>query len=112
MAVESVNVFAAFIFGMLSFLSPCVLPLLPGYMSMMSGYSAVDVAEGKPSTGRMLRVKVKEGERVAAGGLLTAFRPDIQIPGLSYGVLCLPERVRVRKIARFIRWLEAALEQD
>lgn len=56
MAVESVNVFAAFVFGMLSFLSPCVLPLLPGYMSMMSGYSAVDVAEGKPSTGRMLRV--------------------------------------------------------
>lgn len=56
MAVESVNVFAAFVFGMLSFLSPCVLPLLPGYMSMMSGYSAVDVAEGKPSTARMLRV--------------------------------------------------------
>ena len=56
MGVESVNVFVAFIFGMLSFLSPCVLPLLPGYLSMMSGYSAADLAEGAPSTARMLRV--------------------------------------------------------
>lgn len=48
---------------------------------------------------------------MTARGLLTPFRPDIQRPGLSYGVLCLPERVRVRKIARFIRWLEAALDQ-
>lgn len=54
--VESVNIFAAFVFGMLSFLSPCVLPLLPGYMSMMSGYSAADLAEGKSSTARMFRV--------------------------------------------------------
>ncbi len=43
-SVDSVNIFAAFTFGMLSFLSPCVLPLLPGYMSMMSGYSAADLA--------------------------------------------------------------------
>jgi cytochrome c-type biogenesis protein len=56
MAVESVNVFAAFVFRMLSFLSPCVLPLLPGYMSMMSGYSAADLADGKSSNARMLRV--------------------------------------------------------
>lgn len=56
MAVESVNVLAAFVFGMLSFLSPCVLPLLPGYLSMMSGYTAADVAEGRPSPARMLRV--------------------------------------------------------
>ncbi len=55
-SVDSVNVFAAFTFGMLSFLSPCVLPLLPGYMSMMSGYSAADLAEGRTSNARMLRV--------------------------------------------------------
>ena len=58
MPVESVNILAAFTFGMLSFLSPCVLPLLPGYLSMMSGYSAADLAEGRSSTGRMLRVTV------------------------------------------------------
>ncbi len=56
MDIASVNVLAAFVFGMLSFLSPCVLPLLPGYVSMMSGYSAADLADGKASMGRMLRV--------------------------------------------------------
>ncbi|WKZ82970.1 MAG: cytochrome c biogenesis protein CcdA [Acidimicrobiia bacterium] len=54
MEVASVNVIAAFVFGALSFLSPCVLPLLPGYLSMMSGYTAADLAEGKASTRRML----------------------------------------------------------
>ena len=58
MEVASVNVLAAFVFGALSFLSPCVLPLLPGYLSMMSGYSATDVADGEVSTARMLRVTV------------------------------------------------------
>lgn len=56
MEIASVNIIAAFVFGALSFLSPCVLPLLPGYLSMMSGYSAADLAEGKASTRRMLRV--------------------------------------------------------
>jgi cytochrome c-type biogenesis protein len=54
--IASVNVFAAFFFGALSFLSPCVLPLLPGYLSMMSGYSAAEFSEGTVSAGRMLRV--------------------------------------------------------
>jgi cytochrome c-type biogenesis protein len=42
--------------GVISFISPCVLPLLPGYLSMMSGYSAVQLEQGEASTGRMLRV--------------------------------------------------------
>lgn len=46
----------AFGAGVISFISPCVLPLLPGYLSMMSGYSASQLEEGEVSTGRMLRV--------------------------------------------------------
>ena len=34
----------AFAGGMLSFLSPCVLPLVPGYLSLMSGVSVTDLA--------------------------------------------------------------------
>lgn len=56
MEISNVNVFAALAFGALSFLSPCVLPLVPGYLSMMSGYSAQDMAEGRVSRLRMLRV--------------------------------------------------------
>ncbi len=36
--------FAAFVAGILSFLSPCVLPLVPGYVSLISG-SNVDALE-------------------------------------------------------------------
>ena len=50
------SVASAFVFGALSFVSPCVLPLLPGYLSLMSGYSVADLQEGKASTRRMLRV--------------------------------------------------------
>jgi cytochrome c-type biogenesis protein len=40
--------------GIVSFISPCVLPLLPGYLAMMSGYSTADVAAGAVPVRRML----------------------------------------------------------
>jgi cytochrome c-type biogenesis protein len=43
---------AAFVAGILSFLSPCVLPLVPGYVSLISGAS---VEELQSSERRMLR---------------------------------------------------------
>ena len=43
---------AAFLAGVLSFLSPCVLPLVPGYVSLISGTS---VEELQSSERRMLR---------------------------------------------------------
>lgn len=35
--------------GLLSFLSPCVLPLVPGYLAFITGSSTEDLAEGRPS---------------------------------------------------------------
>ncbi len=46
---------AAFFAGAVSFLSPCVLPLLPGYLSLMSGYSTAELAEGNVSMVRVVR---------------------------------------------------------
>jgi cytochrome c-type biogenesis protein len=37
MGVENITVFAAFIAGLLSFISPCVLPLVPVYLGYLSG---------------------------------------------------------------------------
>jgi cytochrome c-type biogenesis protein len=37
--MESVSLVAAFTAGLVSFLSPCVLPLVPGYISLISGAS-------------------------------------------------------------------------
>lgn len=35
--MENVSLLAAFVAGVLSFISPCVLPLIPGYLSFISG---------------------------------------------------------------------------
>jgi len=43
---------AAFLAGLVSFLSPCVLPLVPGYVSLISG---VGVEEIKSQESRLLR---------------------------------------------------------
>lgn len=40
------ELFAAVFFGAVSFISPCVLPLLPGYISLISGYSIADLSKG------------------------------------------------------------------
>src|SRR5258706_7228510 len=37
--MTDVNVFVAFAAGIFSFLSPCVLPLIPSYLSFVSGVS-------------------------------------------------------------------------
>ena len=44
-----VPLIAAFTAGLISFLSPCVLPLVPGYISMISGASVQDLKEGENS---------------------------------------------------------------
>lgn len=44
----------AFFVGVLSFISPCVLPLIPGYLSFMTGLSAEELTAG----GRRARVVV------------------------------------------------------
>lgn len=46
MQVSLVNILIAFAGGLLSFLSPCVLPLVPGYISLMSGVS-IDHLKGE-----------------------------------------------------------------
>ena len=43
---------AAFVAGLISFLSPCVLPLVPGYVSLISG---AGIEELKSSDGHLLR---------------------------------------------------------
>ena len=41
------TIFIAFLAGMISFLSPCVLPLIPGYISYISGTSFNELKEKK-----------------------------------------------------------------
>ena len=64
----------AVIAGLVSFFSPCVLPLLPGYLSYATGLSGADLASGDVRRGRML-----------AGSML--FVLGFSVVFVSFGVL-------------------------
>ena len=50
--MKDVPLAAAFLAGLVSFLSPCVLPLVPGYISMLSGIGMEELRKGQaPSSG-------------------------------------------------------------
>ena len=44
----------ALVAGLVSFFSPCVIPLLPGYLSYATGLSGADLARCRTGRGRML----------------------------------------------------------
>jgi len=46
MLTEAVSFPAAFLAGLLSFFSPCVLPLIPAYFTFITGYSLEELTEG------------------------------------------------------------------
>ena len=53
---ENVTLFMAFGAGLLSFISPCVLPLVPGYLSYISGLSLDEMRATPPlATMRVLQ---------------------------------------------------------
>ena len=50
--MTDVSLGGAFLAGVISFLSPCVLPLVPGYISMLSGISVEQLRQGQqPKSG-------------------------------------------------------------
>jgi cytochrome c-type biogenesis protein len=48
------TIIAAFAVGFVSFVSPCVLPLVPGYLSAVSGVSLAEIKGGEQRTIRIL----------------------------------------------------------
>ena len=48
--MPDVSIYMAFAAGLISFLSPCVLPLVPGYLSFISGVSFAEIGEKEGST--------------------------------------------------------------
>ena len=48
-----VSLAAAFLAGLVSFLSPCVLPLVPGYISMLSGIGMEQLRQGHQPKGSL-----------------------------------------------------------
>lgn len=53
--MEQVTFFGAFFGGILAFVSPCILPLLPGYLSFITGISLEELAGGNRKREVMLQ---------------------------------------------------------
>jgi cytochrome c-type biogenesis protein len=69
--VENVSALAAFAAGLLSFVSPCVLPLIPGYLSFVSGVT-LDQMTGAGTAGAAVAVAAPPPALVRRRVLLTA----------------------------------------
>jgi cytochrome c-type biogenesis protein len=52
---KDVPLIAAFLAGLVSFLSPCVLPLVPGYISMLSGVGMEQLRQGQVPGSSLLK---------------------------------------------------------
>ena len=67
-----ISMTGAFLAGLLSFLSPCILPMVPFYLSYLGGMSAAELAQGGVVT-RATRLRAVLGAMVFAAGVLTVF---------------------------------------
>ena len=86
---DPLGLLVAFGAGMLSFLSPCVLPLVPAYLSMVSGLSAAELSalnEGPGSAPEPSSqpVEVAVGASVLADPRpVVAVDPPVAVPGAN-----------------------------
>lgn len=112
MFTETVSYSAAFLAGILSFLSPCVLPLIPAYFTFISGYSIEELTDDPDTairkevllatilfvSGFSLVFVLMGASASALGGLIAANKHYIRIIG---GILILMLGVHMTGLIRF-----------
>lgn len=104
--ISSIGIAAAFAAGVISFLSPCVLPLVPGYVSYVAGHSIAERSAGTVS----LRLQTAAlslcfvlgfstifvllgASATALGQVLLSYRYELNVVGgvivIAFGLLAL-----------------------
>jgi len=97
MSPADVTLVGAFLGGLVSFLSPCVLPVIPAYVSVVTGLSVTSVQEG----GRSHLAQVMR----TAGGFVLGFSAVFVALGLSVsavGQALLGERVLLTQLSGLV----------
>lgn len=105
--LSATGMIAAFAAGTISFLSPCVLPLVPGYVSYVAGHAVIERSGGRPSIRRIQAVALSlcfvlgfstifvllGASATALGQLLLSYRHEFNIAGgivvIGFGLLIL-----------------------
>jgi cytochrome c-type biogenesis protein len=123
--MTDVNVFVAFAAGILSFLSPCVLPLIPSYLSFISGVSLEEI-RGAENAGAVRRRVVLNSVAFIFGfslvfvslgasasylsSLFFGYRNVIRITGGAFILLVGIYLIGLFKIPAFDRYLQFNLK--
>lgn len=88
-----VSIISIFLAGVLTFLSPCVLPLIPGYISYVSGLSLTELTSGGKNRrlvliktslfvlGFSLTFSLMGGAAGLIGQLIVAYRREVMMVG-------------------------------
>lgn len=88
----------ALLAGLLSFLSPCILPIVPFYLSYLAGVSMNQISEGASFTPRT-RARVVVFSLVFSAGIITVF--------MALGATASVFGQLVREYFDILRWLAA-----
>lgn len=120
MDATSISLPFAFLAGLVSFLSPCVLPVVPAYLTFVSGLTLDELADGSEATARrtamlhaglfilgfLLVFMTLGASATAAGQTFNRLLPTISRVGgvlvILFGILLL-DWVRLPPLARDIR---------
>jgi cytochrome c-type biogenesis protein len=123
--MSDVNVFVAFAAGIFSFLSPCVLPLIPSYLSFISGVSLEDMRHDQTLQRVRARVVLNSVAFIAGfslvfislgvsasflGSLFFGYRDSIRIVGGFFILLVGLYLIGLFKIPALERYLQFNLK--
>lgn len=95
-----VTFLGALVAGLLSFLSPCILPIVPFYLSYLAGVSANQISETSEITGAVRRRAVIAATCFALG-VITVF--------MGLGATATAFGQMVREYFDILRWVAAAI---
>jgi cytochrome c-type biogenesis protein len=95
---DPLGLLVAFGAGMLSFLSPCVLPLVPAYLSMVSGLSAAELGalDTRSTASAPNPVRPPAVSAGVVSGSAVATRPTVEVPTPSVASLSAAQLRRQR----------------
>jgi cytochrome c-type biogenesis protein len=123
--MTDVNIFVAFAAGIFSFLSPCVLPLIPSYLSFVSGVSLDEMRSEQARAAVRWRVVLNSLAFIAGfslvfvslgasasllGGLFLGYRNVIRILGGVFVLLVGLYLIGLFKIAALDQYLQFNLK--